>query len=63
MRIIINREKCIGAGNCVMSAPAVFTQDDDEGLVIVLDPNPSDDLADAVAEAMELCPGKVISTE
>lgn len=63
MRITIDREKCIGAGNCVMAAPTVFSQDDENGLVVLLDPNPSDDLAEAVAEAVEICPGKVISTE
>ena len=27
---------CIGSGMCVVTAPAVFDQDDDEGLVVLL---------------------------
>lgn len=63
MLIRINKDKCIGAGNCVMVAPTVFTQDEDDGRVILLDPNPSEDLAAEVAEAIEICPAKVISRE
>ncbi|MFJ2744425.1 ferredoxin [Streptomyces sp. NPDC087440] len=29
MRIVIDTEVCIGAGQCVLSAPETFTQDDD----------------------------------
>lgn len=35
-RIEIDRELCIGTGNCVFHAPQVFDQDD-EGRSIVLD--------------------------
>ncbi|KUF19030.1 MULTISPECIES: ferredoxin [Streptomyces] len=29
MRITIDTDVCIGAGQCVLTAPKVFTQDDD----------------------------------
>ncbi|WNI23156.1 ferredoxin [Streptomyces sp. ITFR-16] len=29
MRIDIDRDVCIGAGQCALAAPKVFTQDDD----------------------------------
>lgn len=29
MRTHADRDKCIGAGQCAMAAPAVFDQDDD----------------------------------
>lgn len=35
MKVAADRDLCISAGNCVMSAPAVFDQDDD-GIVVVL---------------------------
>ncbi|MEU0395374.1 ferredoxin [Streptomyces sp. NPDC006208] len=35
MRITIDRDRCIGAGQCVLTAPGAFTQDDD-GLVTLL---------------------------
>ena len=53
MRVAADRDVCIGSGNCVFTAPAVFDQDEDEGLVIVLatdvDPRDMDDARDAVA--------------
>ncbi len=35
MRVAADRDRCIGAGLCVMNAEEVFDQDDD-GLVVVL---------------------------
>ncbi|MCP9986752.1 ferredoxin [Streptomyces sudanensis] len=29
MRISIDQDRCIGAGQCALTAPEVFTQDDD----------------------------------
>jgi ferredoxin len=60
MRIKIDRSKCVGGGNCVLSAPTVFTQDNEDGLVVVLDENPPADQGEAVQLAIELCPAKVI---
>ena len=36
MRVTADRDVCIGAGMCVLTAPAVFDQSDDDGLVEVL---------------------------
>jgi ferredoxin len=63
MRIVIDRSKCVGGGNCVLTAPAVFTQDDEDGLVLVLNSTPPADQWEAVRLAAELCPAKVISVE
>ena len=40
MHITADRERCVGAGQCVLAAPAVFDQDDD-GLVAPLTVDPS----------------------
>ncbi|MGW5121613.1 ferredoxin, partial [Streptomyces noursei] len=37
MRITVDTGRCVGAGQCVLTAPDLFDQDDD-GLVTVLDP-------------------------
>lgn len=63
MRVVIDRNKCVGGGNCVLAAPAVFSQDEEDGLVIILDANPAADQRAAVEMAVELCPAKVISIE
>lgn len=52
VRIAADRDVCIGAGMCVVAAPAVFDQDD-EGIVVVL----AGDVPDMeVRQAIELCP-------
>ena len=60
MRITIDRETCIGSGNCVHWLPAVFDQDD-EGYAIVLDPTAADD--DKIREAARNCPTRSIILE
>ena len=49
MRIEINRDVCMGSGNCLFWAPGVFDLDD-EGIAIVIDPAgaPEDKIALAV---------------
>lgn len=56
MQIIADTAVCIGAGRCAMTVPEVFEQADDDGLVRVLLPNPPDELYEAAAEAVRLCP-------
>lgn len=52
MKIAADRDVCIGAGLCVVTAPQVFDQDDD-GLVTLL--AEETDVA-AAREAVGLCP-------
>ncbi|PCC68703.1 Ferredoxin [Nannocystis exedens] len=62
MRIIIDENKCCGAGQCVLIAPRVFDQRDD-GIVILLDEAPPKELHAAVREAACVCPGAAIALE
>jgi ferredoxin len=55
MRIEADRDRCIGAGMCVMNAEEVFDQDD-EGLVVVLTPDVPPEHAAAAARAVASCP-------
>jgi len=63
VKVIVDQPKCVSAGNCVANAPEVFDQDEDDGSVIVLDENPSEDLHDAVREAVAACPAQAIRVE
>lgn len=63
MKITVDMDKCIGAGLCVVAAPKVFAQNDDDGLVIILDENPPADQHEAVREAARLCPALVIKLQ
>lgn len=61
MRVHVDRDRCIGAGLCVMSAPAVFDQEDESGLVVLLDETPTDaDAGHARKIAEHICPSKAV---
>jgi ferredoxin len=63
MKVSVDEGKCIGAGHCVLAAPEVFDQRDDDGIVELLEPHPGPDLGPAVREAEELCPALAIHVE
>lgn len=62
MRISVDRERCIGSGMCALTAPEIFDQDDDEGKVKLLDPQPQRCHAEA-REAAAVCPSGAIEVE
>lgn len=55
MRIEADREVCIGSGNCVWISDILFDQDDD-GIVLVLQPEVPAGQRDKAASAVKLCP-------
>ncbi|MEV4318686.1 (4Fe-4S)-binding protein [Actinocrispum sp. NPDC049592] len=59
MHVEGNKDICVGAGMCVLTAPEVFDQDDD-GIVTVLQPEPGADEQDAVRQAATLCPSGAV---
>lgn len=59
MRVEGNRDVCVGAGMCVLTAPDVFDQDDD-GIVKVLHPQPEAGEEPAVRQAATLCPSGAV---
>ena len=61
MRVHADRDSCISAGQCVMSAPDVFDQDEDEGLVHLKVSTPPPELADDVRRAAAMCPAMAIT--
>jgi ferredoxin len=63
MKVTIDTDRCIAAGQCVLAAPDVFDQRDEDGLVVLLNPNPSADLAVEVKQAATLCPALAITVE
>lgn len=60
MRITVDAERCIGAGQCVMSAPEIF-EHDDEGFVAVVIEHPQASLMAEVKIAAERCPVRAIT--
>jgi ferredoxin len=60
MKVLIDQDRCVGAGQCVLSAPEVFDQREEDGIVILLNENPSAELHDAVRTAAQVCPALAI---
>jgi ferredoxin len=59
MHITADRDRCVGAGQCVLAAPAVFDQDDD-GLVAPMTFEPVEGEQDNVRQAVNVCPSSAI---
>ena len=57
VEIRIDREKCMGSGNCSFWAPSTFDLDD-EGIAIVV--NPEGDPEEKVVLAAQGCPTQAI---
>lgn len=61
MRITTRTDRCISTGQCVLAAPEVFDQDDEQGLVVVLAPEPTAAHQEAAREAAAMCPVSAIA--
>jgi len=57
LQVRVDRDLCIGVGNCAAFAPTVFKLDE-ENKAVVLNPSSIDD--DALLEAAESCPEQAI---
>ncbi|MGW7097940.1 ferredoxin [Streptomyces sp. NPDC054838] len=62
MRISIDQGVCIGAGQCALTAPDVFTQDDD-GFGELLPGREDGNGSPLVREAARACPVAAISVQ
>ncbi|WP_419183743.1 ferredoxin [Streptomyces albidus (ex Kaewkla and Franco 2022)] len=60
MKVEVDEPRCVAAGHCVTSAPEVFDQRDDDGVVDLLDDAPPEDEHERVREAALLCPSAAI---
>lgn len=60
MHISVDTQACIGSGQCALALPQVFDQDDD-GIVVLLDDRPVEEFRRDVHEAVVRCPVLAIS--
>ncbi|MGW0245291.1 ferredoxin [Nocardia goodfellowii] len=63
MRITVDRRRCVGAGMCALTAPAVFDQDAEAGTVILLTETVDAGADGVVVTAAETCPARAITVE
>ena len=60
MSVVVQTSACVGAGQCALVAPEVFDQDDD-GIVMLLEADPQGADLEAATKAARLCPARAIA--
>jgi ferredoxin len=63
MKVTVDQEKCASSGNCVMHAPEIFDQRDDDGVVVLLNESPPAEQAENARKAAAGCPAMAIYVE
>lgn len=63
VRLTIDRERCLGAGRCVLTEPDVFDQDEDDGRVLLLAGPHGDgpEVTAGIRRAVQFCPTGALS--
>ncbi|ATA27762.1 ferredoxin [Mycobacterium lepraemurium] len=59
----VDQDVCASSGNCVVNAPEGFDQRDDDGVVVLLNPNPTAEQAQGAWRAAAACPSLAIRVE
>jgi ferredoxin len=60
LTVEVDAPRCASSGNCADVAPTVFTQDDDTGVVVLLEQHPGAEFEAEVRQAEALCPAQAI---
>ncbi|MFJ4920650.1 ferredoxin [Streptomyces sp. NPDC088725] len=63
MRIVADTTRCVGAGQCVLTAPDLFDQSEADGTVLVLVERPDKDGLEQARYAAHICPSQALSVE
>jgi ferredoxin len=63
VKVIIDQDKCVASGQCVLAADDVFDQRDEDGIVVLLDAEPPNERLADVKEAAAICPALAITVE
>jgi ferredoxin len=63
MRVAVDQEKCISAGQCVAAAPDVFDQRDEDGVVVLVKAAPDAAEENDVRRAAGFCPALAIQIQ
>jgi ferredoxin len=61
MRVELDEDLCCASGQCVLAAPEVFDQRDEDGVAVVLVAEPPADLDAKVRGAVNRCPSRALA--
>jgi ferredoxin len=59
-RVLLDQARCCASGQCVLAVPEVFDQRDEDGVAVVLDPQPPEELLAKLRGAAVRCPSGCI---
>jgi ferredoxin len=60
MHVEVDVPQCVASGQCVLIAPEVFDQREEDGMVVLLDDSPPPEHHVAVRESALVCPAAAI---
>jgi ferredoxin len=60
-RVVADTDRCVGAGQCVLTDPEVFDQDQDDGTVRLRVEQVEGAALERARTAVLLCPGQALS--
>ncbi|MFI9818219.1 ferredoxin [Saccharothrix variisporea] len=63
MKVVVDQDKCVGSGQCVLTADDIFDQSDEDGTVVLLDATPPAERLADVRQAVVMCPAMAITVE
>jgi len=63
VKVTVDLDACQGYLSCMLAAPEVFDVDDDEGKVVVLQPQPGEELYADIETAVRACPAQALFLE
>ena len=63
MRVAVDQDRCISAGQCAATAPDVFDQRDEDGVVVLVKAVPDAAEEGDVRQAAAVCPALAIQVQ
>lgn len=60
MLVEVDVSRCIASGQCVLIAPEIFDQSENDGTVVLLDESPAPEYHDSIRQSTLMCPAAAI---